>query len=557
MALKALMLRKKIDLKKKERSALEEQRQKLLTREAELEKAIDEVTNEEEEKAVQEDVDKLTQEKDELTKQENGLDETIKQLETELAETEAAQDTTPPASEPTPAAESGERSKKKMNNLERSHAQARDRVFGNMTRAEQNEMIQRADVKAFLASVRDAMQSKSTKRSINNIGLTIPEVFLGLLRQNVILSSKLYKHVTVSNISGEGRILVASDVPEAVWTECCANLNELDMTFYQDSFGCWKLGGYFVVCNANLEDSDLDLAAEVLSTLAQSLGFTDDKTIIFGTGVNMPQGIVTRLAQESQPAGYAPTARPWVDLHTTNIKTIANTYTGLALFQQLVLAAGAAKNKYSRGDKVWVMNEFTHNYLMAQAMSIDASGAITSGINGTMPVIGGMIEILPDSIMPDYNILMGYYDLYRLIERAGEKFASSEEYFFLSDQTVFKATVRWDGKPIIAEGFVLIGINGTAPTTTATFKGDGANEPTAVLLPATATVVAGQKLQLRPTVLPYGVNTTFTWESGTTAKATVSATGEVTGVAAGTSVITVTTGNGLTAQCTVTVTAAS
>ena len=555
MALKALMLRKKIDLKKKERSALEEQRKKLLTREAELEKAIDEVTNEEEEKAVQEDVDKLTQEKDELTKQENGLDETIKQLETELAETEAAQDTTPPTSEPTPAAESGERSKKKMNNLERSHAQARDRVFGNMTRTEQTEMIQRDDVKAFLASVRDAMQSKSTKRSINNIGLTIPEVFLGLLRQNVILSSKLYKHVTVSNISGEGRILVAGDVPEAVWTDCCANLNELDMTFYQDSFGCWKLGGYFVVCNANLEDSDLDLAAEVLSTLAQSLGFTDDKTIIFGTGVNMPQGIVTRLAQESQPAGYAPTARPWVDLHTTNIKTIADTYTGLALFQQLVLAAGAAKNKYSRGDKVWVMNEFTHNYLMAQAMSIDASGAITSGINGTMPVIGGMIEILPDSIMPDYNILMGYYDLYRLIERAGEKFASSEEYFFLSDQTVFKATVRWDGKPIIAEGFVLIGINGTAPTTTATFKGDGANEPTAVLLPATATVVAGQKVQLRPSVLPYGVNTTFTWKSGTTAKATVSATGEVTGVAAGDSVITVTTDNGLTAQCTVTVTA--
>lgn len=557
MALKALMLRKKIDLKKKERSALEEQRKKLLTREAELEKTIEEVTNDEEEKAVQEDVDKLTQEKDDLTKQENGLDETIKQLETELAETEAAQDTTPPASELTPAAESGERSKKKMNNLERSHAQARARVFGDMTRTEQTEMIQRDDVKAFLASVRDAMQSKSAKRSINNIGLTIPEVFLGLLRQNVILSSKLYKHVTVSNISGEGRILVAGDVPEAVWTECCANLNELDMTFYQDSFGCWKLGGYFVVCNANLEDSDLDLAAEVLSTLAQSLGFTDDKTIIFGTGVNMPQGIVTRLAQESQPAGYAPTARPWVDLHTTNIKTIANTYTGLALFQQMVLAAGAAKNKYSRGDKVWIMNEFTHNYLMAQAMSIDASGAITSGVNGTMPVIGGMIEILPDSIMPDYNILMGYYDLYRLIERAGEKFASSEEYFFLSDQTVFKTTARWDGKPIIAEGFVLIGINGTAPTTTVTFKGDGANEPTAVLLPATATVVAGQKLQLRPTVLPYGVNTTFTWESGTTAKATVSATGEVTGVAAGTSVITVTTGNGLTAQCTVTVTAAS
>lgn len=555
MALKALMLRKKIDLKKKERSALDDQLKALEKREAALEDDINEVNTEEEEQAVQESVDQLIEEKEKLEETVDALDTAIKELEDELEALEEAQNAEPPASEPTPAAESGERSKKIMNTHERSHAQARALVFGGMTRAEQTEMIQRDDVKAFLASVRDAMQSKSTKRSINNIGLTIPEVFLGLLRQNVILSSKLYKHVTVSNISGEGRILVAGDVPEAVWTECCANLNELDMTFYQDSFGCWKLGGYFVVCNANLEDSDLDLAAEVLSTLAQSLGFTDDKTILFGTGVNMPQGIITRLAQTSQPAGYAPTARPWVDLHTTNIKTIADTYTGLALFQQLVLGAGAAKNKYSRGEKVWVMNEFTYNFLMAQAMSIDASGAVTSGINGTMPVIGGAIEILPDSIMPDYNILMGYYDLYRLVERAGEKFASSEEYFFLSDQTVFKATVRWDGKPIIAEGFVLFGINGTTPSTTVTFKGDGANEPTAVLLPATATVAVGAKLQLRPTVLPYGVNTTFTFASGTVGKATVSATGEVTGVATGSSVITVTTDNGLTAQCTVTVTA--
>ena len=55
---------------------------------------------------------------------------------------------------------------------------------------------------------------------------------------------------------------------------------------------------------------------------------------------------------------------------------------------------------------------------------------------------------------------------------------------------------------------------------------------------------------------PYGVETTLTWTSGTTAKATVDNTGKVTGVAAGTSVITVTTANGLSAQCTVTVTSA-
>jgi hypothetical protein len=156
--------------------------------------------------------------------------------------------------------------------------------------------------------------------------------------------------------------------------------------------------------------------------------------------------------------------------------------------------------------------------------------------------------------MPNDNILTGYFDLYHMVERAGERFASSEHFLFLSDQTVFKGTTRWDGKPVIAEAFVLIGIDGTAPTTSATFVTDTANQPESIWLPATATVAAGSKITLKPVINPYGVAAALTWSSGTVAKATVNTAGEVTGVAAGTSVITVTTDNGLSAQCTVTVT---
>lgn len=555
MALKALMQRKRIDLKKKERDEKRAALDELKKREADLEIAIREVSNEDEQAAVQEEVDNLIAEKEQLETVVADLDQTIADLETELESMEAEQGTEPPAEDEArakaPAKE--ERSVTPMNET----ILTRDRVFRGMTREERHEMIQREDVKSFLGAVRDVLRSRSQTRAITNIGLTIPQEFLGILRQNVLDYSKVTRHVTTQEVNGEGRVLIAGDIPEAVWTECCANLNELALGFNQDAFGCWKLGGFFVICNANLEDSDLDMAAEILTTLAQSLAYTDDKTILYGNGTNMPLGIVTRLAQESQPAGYPATARPWADLHTSNIKTIANTYTGLALFQQLVLAAGNAKGKYARGEKVWVMNEFTYNFLMAQAMNVDAAGAIVSQVNGTMPVIGGIIEVLPDSIVPDYNIIMGYFELYRRVNRAGAKYASSDEYFFLSDQTVFKATERWDGKPLIAEAFVLIGINGTSPTTAATFVGDGANEPQAILMPATATVTVGSTLTLNPTILPYGVGTTFSWVSGTAAKATVnSVTGEITGVSTGSSVITVTAANGLTAQTTVTVAAA-
>jgi len=553
MALKAIVLGAQITLKKRALEKVRADLKAMEQREAELAAAVEEVTNEEEMAAIEESVNTLTEEKKGLDENAAGLEKDIESLEQQLREEEAKQEAEPPA--PTPAPQPvEERSKKKMNTDERIHIQTRDRVFAGMTRAEQHEMIQREDVKNFLSTVKATMGSKNQTRAINNVGLLIPEVMLGLIRDNVLYYSKLRRHVTVGNIQGEGVELFADEIPEAVWTECCANLNELSMGFYQGRYGCFKQGGFFVVCNANLEDSDLDLMAEILSTLGQSLAYTDDKTIVYGTGTNMPLGIVPRLAQESQPAGYPATARPWVDLHTTNIKTIANSYTGLALFQQIILAAGNAKSKNAAGGRVWAMNEFTKNFLMAQAMNIDASGAITAGINGTMPVLGGVIEELPDSIMPDYNILMGYMDHYRIMERAGTKFATSEEYFFLNDQTVFKATARWDGHPTIPESFVLIGLNGVTPTTSVTFRADGANTPTAVLLPATASVKVGQKINLIPTLLPYGVDTAYTWTSGTAAKATVSA-GEVTGVAAGSSVITVTTENGLTAQCTVTVTA--
>ena len=40
---------------------------------------------------------------------------------------------------------------------------------------------------------------------------------------------------------------------------------------------------------------------------------------------------------------------------------------------------------------------------------------------------------------------------------------------------MFKGTARYDGLPVIAEGFVAIGINAAVPTTSMTFAEDTAN----------------------------------------------------------------------------------
>ena len=456
MALKVLMLKKQIDNKRKALEALNKKDEEFEARSAELEKAISEAATEEEQKVVRESIDEFEKDKAEHDKAKTDLDEEIRGLEKELDELEAEQEE--PAKDPAPEAR---KEVKTMNTR---------RKFFNMSAQERDALFAREDVQKFLGEVRSCIKEK---RALSNVGLLIPEVMLGLIRENILEYSKLYKHVNVRPIAGNGRLVVMGTIPEAVWTDCCANLNELELSFNDVEVNCWKVGGYFAVCNANLEDSDIDLAAELLTAIGQAIGLALDKAILYGTGTRMPLGVVTRLAQTAAPADYPATARPWVDLHASNIKSIAASVTGTALFAQFVINSAAAKGKYSRGEKVWVMNETTYAAIVAAGMSVDANGAIVAGVSGRMPVTGGIIEVL--DFVPDNVIIGGFFDLYLLAERGGEKFATSEHVRFLQDQTVMKGTARYDGKPAIAEGFIAIGINGVTPTAAMTFAPDDAN----------------------------------------------------------------------------------
>ena len=463
MALRALMLRKELDQLNKQLAELRTKAEGFTAREAELETAINEAETEEERNTVSEAVEAFENEREEVTGEIAGLEERVSGIESELEALEDNQDPAPaPAADPEPKPENRERGFTIMN---------KRNIFRSMDVQTRDALFAREDVTNFLTQVRTAIKEK---RAITGGGLLVPEVFLGLIRENIMEYSKLYKHVNLRQIGGNGTVVVMGTIPEAVWTDCCANLNELDLTFNDAEVACWRVGGYFDVCNATLEDSDIDLASELLTVLGQAIGLALDKAILFGLGTRMPLGVFTRLAQTAAPADYPATARPWADLHTSNVKSIAASVKGIDLFRTFLTDTAAAKGKYSRGEKVWVMNETTYTALVAAAMTIDAGGAIVAGVNGQMPVIGGVIEVL--DFVPDNVIIGGYFDLYLLAERAGTRLDQSEHVHFIQDRTVFRGTARYDGLPVIAEGFVAIGINGTTPSASGiTFAPDTAN----------------------------------------------------------------------------------
>lgn len=540
MALTVLLLRKRIETSKKKLEALREKDADFTKREAEIEAAINEAAELEGEaaeaaqKAVEEEANKFDEEKKAHEEEKANLENEIAEMEQELADAEAEQDTAPVEQ---PKAE--EREDKKVMAISK-----RNRFFGNLDAQTRTAMFEQDDVKAYLAEVRSCIKNK---RELTNVGLTIPEVFIDMIKENVENYSKLYRHVNVQSINGNAREVVQGTIAEAIWTECCANLNELTLAFNDVEVDCFKVGGFFKVCNAVLEDNDVDLASSLLDALSQAIGLAVDKAILYGRNTSgtqkMPIGIVSRLAQTSEPSNYPATARPWVDLHTSNIISISAGLTGAALFKQIVLASGKAKSNYSRGEKVWVMNENTYTKLMAETVSVNANGQIVTGVAGTMPVVGGIIEVL--NFVPDNTIIGGYFDLYLLSERAGAKFAQSEHVFFIADQTVFKGTARYDGQPVIAEGFVAIGLEGTTPAANSVaFAPDEANTVKAIALNTNAVTIdlsEADTYQMQAQTLPF--DAPITWTSSAETYATVDSNGLITGKAAGSATITAVSGS--------------
>lgn len=546
MALKALILRKKIDAAEKRMEAIRAKDAELEKRAEELEKAIEEAANDEDVKVVEEEADKFEAEKKEHEEGKAALEEEIRNLEKELEDEERAQENTGK-----PEKKPAEEREEKIN------MNRRNRILEKMSIEERGAIFAREDVKGWVGNIRTMMKEK---RAVQGADLLIPEVFLGLLRQNVEVYSKLYRHVNVLRVAGNGRLAIQGNVPEGIWIDCCKALNELTLEFYDQEMDCYAVGGYFQICNVTAEESDIDIAALLLDVIGQAIGLALDKAILFGqnsvNAMRMPLGVASRLAQTSQPSGYSSKARPWVDLHTSHILTIANTVTGVDLFKTILADAAVISGKYARGEKVWGMNETTYAYIKGQAMSVNAAGALVSAVDGAMPVIGGIVEVL--DFIPNYVIIGGYFDLYALAERGGNKFASSEHVRFLQDQTVFKGIGHYDGAPTIAEGFVMIGVNGTTPDATAvTFPADVASVPSAIILNKNAaTVAASGTVQLKAQILPEGAEgAAITWASSATSKATVDTNGKVTGVAAGSAVITATCGDAV-AVCNVTVTSA-
>ena len=464
MAIRTIILRKKISDQKKALTALiskrdgfDQARAELEKREAEIVKAIEEANTDEERSAVEEaadlfDSDKQAFENDvaETDKQISDIENEVSEMEQELSAIEDEQNRSVPPPPEKPVDDEAPKKTTKKSGGKRT--MFKTRAIRQMSVVERETLIAREDTQEFLKKIRSLI---AEKRGLSGGEYTISETIMGLINEDVIEYSKLYKHCRVTRLSGKGREIVMGTAPEAFWEEACDPIYELAASMTQVEVDQFKVAGYIPLCNALLEDSDIDLLDEVMSLILQSIGFALDKAIIYGTGVKMPTGVVTAIDDDDA-----------IKL-TNEVKIGTSDSTGIKLFQALLAAVAETENNYARGELTWVMNGKTYRRLQSESLSINAAGLLVSAVNGTFPVLGGAMEVL--NFIPAKNIVVGYFELYVLAERKGMTIDQSEHVKFIQDQTVVRGRARYDGKPAIVKAFAVIAFDNTDPTTSVDF----------------------------------------------------------------------------------------
>ena len=217
MALKALMLRKKIDAKKAKLEDLRAKAAEFQTREAELEEALGEITEEstDEERAT------VEAEVEALTADQEANDGAITDLEGEIAEMEG-QLATEEEAQRNKAKEQQKRS------VDQGRKEAREvdtmptRIvtrFADMNIMERHKFFEDEKVRSFLGAIR-AMANRRDAGSVSNAQVLIPEIMLPMLFQIVEENSKMMKHFYGPNVPGTGRVRIdgvfEKEIPDGV-----------------------------------------------------------------------------------------------------------------------------------------------------------------------------------------------------------------------------------------------------------------------------------------------------------------------------------------------------
>lgn len=422
MALKQLMLSKKIEQRKSSLVELLVQEEGLNKRAADLEKALEEAETDEEMTIVETEITNLDNEK-------TGFEEKKSKLENEIAELEGELD---------------ELNSKAPSNESRSKKEAK-REGNNMNRLQVRELLRTGEYYKRSEVVEFYEQFKNL-RAITGGELTIPEVVVNRIMDILGDYTTLYPLVDKIQVKGTTRILVDTDTTAATWIEQGGALPTGDVgTIANIDFDGYKVGKVTFVDNYLLQDSIINLDDYISKKIARAIAKALDLAILKGTGSanKQPEGILTKIPGDNQVSVEA------------NEKLIINLIKKIGLVDT---------GEDSVGEIVAIMKRSTYyNRLVEYSIQVDSSGNVVGKLpNLKNPDLVGL-RVIFNNNMDENKVLFGDLSQYTLVERESITIDNSAHVKFTEDQTAFRGKGRFDGKPVKPAAFALITITDPVP----------------------------------------------------------------------------------------------
>lgn len=428
MSLKQVMKAKQLNQRKSALEELMKRETELEKRSADLEAAIDEAQTDEEIATVEESIGQLETEKSQFEEEKSKLEGVIAELESELEEMNSK---APTNTQPT------EVSERQKQTSQGGELRMKENKFE--TRGQMIDRLNQPEVREFYATVANAVNDK---RALAGTDVVIPEAVINMIQQRLGDYSTLYNEVTVEQLNGTARIIMDGAIPEAIWTEMVDPVQELATGFSQTELDGWKVGGFIPVSNAILEDAMINLANFIETRLAMAIGKALDKAILVGTGATgkQPQGIITALAS--------------VPTHNVNSDgSLGDIVSKMALIDD-------GEDGVPVGEVIAVMKRSTYYSQIAPQTFLPTSDGRLVIQTAQTPRLPDGTRVVFSQYAPADKIIMGDFKKYLLGERRGVQLSVSTDVRFIEDQTVFKGTARYDGKPIYNDYFVVITITG-------------------------------------------------------------------------------------------------
>ncbi len=244
--------------------------------------------------------------------------------------------------------------------------------------------------------------------------------------------------------SGTRKIPIANDTLEAAWIDEGEEIPETTTKFAQATLNAYKMGTLIRVSNELLNDSAFDIASYIADRFGKTMGRTEEKAFIVGTGDKQPTGLLNDTVGAQLGATSASETSITFDEIFKLYYSLKSPYRSKSVFlcnEELLL-------------QLMMLKDGQSNYIWRPGLDIGKPDTILGRpiyTSGYMPRVAAGQKVM----------LFGDMSYYWIADRASRTFRRLNELYAITDQVGFMTTQRVDGKLILPEAIKYVKLAGT------------------------------------------------------------------------------------------------